>query len=219
MNFFSKVKDIFSIKPPLEIAREPLHFTDLAVSKINAHLAGLKAKSCFQVRVLYKTNSYDCRVGFTDASLLKNTIFEYPVKLLIDEKDEFFLRGSTLDFQEESQLFYIYPDIQIEVSNLKKNILSIYLNRSIIAENSKFPFLAIDKTKLNNSLPKYILDILSLRDINSLFIESNFISIEKNKFSSATELEDKVVDILLDYFTKCSYPLMVLEDRVETLKF
>ena len=219
MDLFSKVKNIFSSRELLSVNDSPLKFTDLALEKIQAHMQSLRTNSCFQVRVIYKTNSYDCRVGFTDASLWKPTLFQYSIPILIDQKDELFLRGSTLDFQEESQLFYIYPDIQIEVSSLKKNLLSIYINRAILSENSKIPFLALDKTKLEESLPKYIFDILSLADINSLFIESNFISIEKNKFSSTIDLEDKVIDILLDYFTKCSYPLMVFENRVETLKF
>lgn len=47
--------------------------------------------------------------------MIRKTLFEYPVPLIISEKDELFLQGAYIDYHKEEAAYFYYPNVHLEV--------------------------------------------------------------------------------------------------------
>ena len=146
--------------------------------------------------------------------MIRKTLFDYPVPLIIAEQDELFLRGSYIDYHEEDEAYFYYPNIHLEVSDRSNSIFIFYIDRYIISKDSPIQFYAIDKENFNNSLPLLLKAIGDTDSVQSLYIEKNFISIEKSKEVDNTFFEEQMTDIILSYFEKCGYPLYITDFEI-----
>ncbi|MDX1957389.1 MAG: hypothetical protein SFU98_02395 [Leptospiraceae bacterium] len=190
---------------------KPLEFTETAIQKIQNQLSSRPngVESCFKVQVNYKPDRAFVQVGF-DEWKNQSTIFDYPVRIQITEKDELFLRGFTIEFSEEDQSFYIYPNVEfIAEPTPKKNIVRFVLNRNIIHPNSKekeFIFGVGMKQEISSPL---IQSISNSKGFSSMYITENKIQIEFLPDLASLENEEKVASILLDHFERKGYPLFI----------
>lgn len=220
--FLSFIKTIFQTKKPLAVNDSPLFFTEQALFKIKEHLDSRPAgiKSAFKINLLYQKEKIICQVGFDDYKLIRKTLFEYPVPIIISEEDELFLRGSYIDYHLEEGVYYHYPNINIEVTSRSKNsILVFYLDRNVISVNSEIKNIALDKTTFSQTQPILIRNIFQTGFVESIFIEGNLISVEKNSSNeNAIEIEERLTDIILTYFETCGYPLYVTNTKIEARK-
>ncbi len=213
MSFFSIFKSLFKKKEILQANFCPLEISESAINKIKTHLEKLNFRSCFKIEVIKRKNVYQCNVGFDDSKFYTETKFQYPTKLIISEKDEIFLLGSSLEFDEKEQQFYIHPNIEVQIDSIRKNFTRIYLNRNFISEKSIYKFIGIEKNQFQ-ILPLYLKKILEIEKINSIYIEKNFISVEH--FVKFSEIEEELIDILFEYFSTCSYPILISDNKVES---
>ena len=209
MSLFHKLISIFKVKKPISVNESPLSFSESAIQKILSHLEKrpTNIKSAFKVSIQYQAEKILCQVGFDDYKMIRKTLFDYPVPLIIAEQDELFLRGSYIDYHEEDEAYFYYPNIHLEVSDRSNSIFIFYIDRYIISKDSPIQFYAIDKENFNNSLPLLLKAIGDTDSVQSLYIEKNFISIEKSKEVDNTFFEEQMTDIILSYFEKCGYPL------------
>jgi Fe-S cluster assembly iron-binding protein IscA len=207
LNFFAPKK--------LRVHKSPIQFSDSAISAIEEHISKRSVASAFKIEVVYRKDVYQCNVGFDDAALIQITEFHYPVKLIISKRDERFLRGSTLEYNETEKNFYIYPDIQIEILTHNKNFLKLFLNRNCISERSQIPFLALESSQIQKDSHPLLKKIFATQTLESIFIKANLISIEKKTTLPMTEFEDLIIDIILDYFSSCGYPLKLTDTLIE----
>lgn len=212
MSFFSNIKSLFQKKEILQTNFSPLEISDSALNKIQTHLEKLKFRSIFKIEVVRRKNLYQCNVGFDDSKFYKETKFQYRVKLILSEKDELLLRGSSLEFNEDEQQFYIHPNIEVQIDSIRKNFTRIYINRNFISDSSVYKFIGIEKKQFE-TLPFYLKKILDLEKISSIYIEKNFISVEHT--SNFFEIEEELIDILFDYFSTCAYPILISDNKVE----
>lgn len=203
---------IFKKKEFLVPNLTPLIFSENSLIKINSHLEKLEFRSLFKIEVVRRKNLYQCNVGFDDKKFYTKTNFDYPTELILTKKDELFLRGCNLEYDLEKEQFFIYPNIEVQLDPFRKNFTRIYLNRNFISDKSIYRFVGIEKNQFHN-LPFYIEKILMVDSIKSLYIEKNFISIEhESKFQN---IENVLIDILFDYFSTCSYPILISDNKVE----
>lgn len=218
MSLFLKLKSIFTIKKPIAVNESPLQFSEKAIQKILSHLENRPAniKSAFKISIQYQTEKILCQVGFDDYKMIRKTLFEYPVPLIIAEQDELFLRGSYIDYHEEDEAYFYYPNIHLEVINRSSSILIFYVDRYIVSKDSPTQFLALDKEHAENSLPFLLKEIFKTEMVISLYIENNLISIEKKKDADPILLEEQITDIILSYFEKCGYPLYITDSGITT---
>jgi len=218
MSLLLKLKSIFTLKKPIAINESPLQFSENAIQKILSHLEKrpTNIKSAFKVSIQYQAEKILCQVGFDDYKMIRKTLFDYPVPLIIAEQDELFLRGSYIDYHEEDEAYFYYPNIHLEVINRSSSILLFYVDRYIIAKDSPIQFFAIEKNNFPNSLPILLKEIINTGLIESMYIEKNFISIERIKEIDNTLLEERITDIILSYFEKCGYPLYITDSGITT---
>ena len=216
MSLFHKLISIFKVKKPISVNESPLSFSESAIQKILSHLEKrpTNIKSAFKVSIQYQAEKILCQVGFDDYKMIRKTLFDYPVPLIIAEQDELFLRGSYIDYHEEDEAYFYYPNIHLEVSDRSNSIFIFYINRYIISKDSPIQFYAIDKENFNNSLPLLLKEIGDTDSVQSLYIEKNFISIEKSKEVDNTFFEEQMTDIILSYFEKCGYPLYITDFEI-----
>lgn len=216
MSLFHKLISIFKVKKPISVNESPLSFSETAIQKILSHLEKrpTNIKSAFKVSIQYQAEKILCQVGFDDYKMIRKTLFDYPVPLIIAEQDELFLRGSYIDYHEEDEAYFYYPNIHLEVSDRSNSIFIFYINRYIISKDSPIQFYAIDKENFNNSLPLLLKEIGDTDSVQSLYIEKNFISIEKSKEVDNTFFEEQMTDIILSYFEKCGYPLYITDFEI-----
>ena len=155
MSLFHKLISIFKVKKPISVNESPLSFSESAIQKILSHLEKrpTNIKSAFKVSIQYQAEKILCQVGFDDYKMIRKTLFDYPVPLIIAEQDELFLRGSYIDYHEEDEAYFYYPNIHLEVSDRSNSIFIFYIDRYIISKDSPIQFYAIDKENFNNSLP------------------------------------------------------------------
>lgn len=216
MSLFHKLISIFKVKKPISVNESPLSFSESAIQKILSHLEKrpTNIKSAFKVSIQYQAEKILCQVGFDDYKMIRKTLFDYPVPLIIAEQDELFLRGSYIDYHEEDEAYFYYPNIHLEVSDRSNSIFIFYIDRYIISKDSPIQFYAIDKENFNNSLPLLLKEIGDTDSVQSLYIEKNFISIEKSKEVDNTFFEEQMTDIILSYFEKCGYPLYITDFEI-----
>ena len=216
MSLFHKLISIFKVKKPISVNESPLSFSETAIQKILSHLEKrpTNIKSAFKVSIQYQAEKILCQVGFDDYKMIRKTLFDYPVPLIIAEQDELFLRGSYIDYHEEDEAYFYYPNIHLEVSDRSNSIFIFYIDRYIISKDSPIQFYAIDKENFNNSLPLLLKAIGDTDSVQSLYIEKNFISIEKSKEVDNTFFEEQMTDIILSYFEKCGYPLYITDFEI-----
>ena len=190
MSLFHKLISIFKVKKPISVNESPLSFSESAIQKILSHLEKrpTNIKSAFKVSIQYQAEKILCQVGFDDYKMIRKTLFDYPVPLIIAEQDELFLRGSYIDYHEEDEAYFYYPNIHLEVSDRSNSIFIFYIDRYIISKDSPIQFYAIDKENFNNSLPLLLKAIGDTDSVQSLYIEKNFISIEKSKVCFQADL-------------------------------
>lgn len=222
MNLFSKFSVFFKKRKQVLINESPLQFSKEAIQKINSHLEKrpAHAKSAFKVLIVYQKETILCQVGYDDFKLIQKTKFEYPIPLLISEQDELFLRGSFIDYHEEDDSFFYYPNVNLEVFRRKSNSIFVFsIDRYIISEDSPIQKYAIDKVNLTKSEPYFINQIFNSELVESLFLEKNIISIEKIKGVDEMLFEEKMSDIILTYFEKCGYSLYITNKSIGVKKF
>ncbi|HNB97426.1 MAG TPA: NifU N-terminal domain-containing protein [Leptospiraceae bacterium] len=216
---FSIFKTIFKEKKTLSVNESPLFFTENAIAKINEHIESrpVGIKSAFKIQIVYEKEKIQCQVGFDDYKLIRKTLYEYPVPVILNEKDELFLRGAYIDYHLENDAFFYYPNIHLEVlSRFKNSILVFYLDRNIVSPKSQIQSIAIQQTSLPNKMPLLIRKLFETDLVESIYAERNFISVEK-KVSNQTDLEveEKITDVILSYYETCGYPLWVSDHNIE----
>ena len=216
MSLFHKLISIFKVKKPISVNESPLSFSESAIQKILSHLEKrpTNIKSAFKVSIQYQAEKILCQVGFDDYKMIRKTLFEYPVPLIISEKDELFLQGAYIDYLKEEATYFYYPNVHLEVLDRSNSIFIFYIDRYIISKDSPIQFYAIDKENFNNSLPLLLKAIGDTDSVQSLYIEKNFISIEKSKEVDNTFFEEQMTDIILSYFEKCGYPLYITDFEI-----
>jgi hypothetical protein len=217
-NFLSRLKP----KKPLQVNESPLFFTEIAIEKILKHLEGRPAnvKSAFKVSVVYQKESIQCQVGFDDYKFIRKTTYDYPIPLIINEQDELFLRGSYIDYHEEEEAYFYYPNVHLEVIERKsESIFVFYLDRQVVSLDSPVQSFGIHKTNSTETLPFLLKQLFSTEIVESIFAENNFISIEIEDGIDKNIFEEKIVEIILSYFEKCGYPLYITENNIEARKF
>ncbi len=205
----------FLVPKKLAVNENPIQFSTLAISAIDEHISKRSVASAFKIEVVYRKDVYQCNVGFDDAKLTQDTEFHYPVKLIISKRDERFLRGSTLEYNETEKNFYIYPDIQIEIFTHNQKFLKLFLNRNCISERSQIPFLALESSQIQKESHPLLNKIFDTNSLESIYIKGNFLSIEKKTSLPMLDFEDLIIDIILDYFSSCSYSLELTDTQIE----
>jgi predicted transcriptional regulator with HTH domain len=213
MDLFKKFFSQSSLLPNVKA----LHFTPKAISKIKEQIASRpeNIKSCFQVNVLYKPEKYVVQVGFDEFKEQRN-LFYYPVPLKINGKDELFLRGFEIEFFEEENSFFVYPQIEVEaIDTPRKNIVKFLINRYIISPNSTVTEFLMDRNNYSRRRDLYFLNLIFDFDfVESIFIKSNWIQVEFRDVVETRQYEKQIGDALVSYFESCSYPLLVHSDKV-----
>jgi Fe-S cluster assembly iron-binding protein IscA len=222
MNFFSKFVSIFKVRKPIAIDETPLHFSEEAVSQIKSHLEKRPAnvQTAFKVSVVYQKEKIICQVGFDDFKMIRKTSFDYPIPIIISEKDELFLKGSYIDYHKEEEAYFYYPNVHLEVSDRSKgSIFVFYIDRYVISRDSPMQEYSIGKENFTNSLPYLIKQLFETKMVESLYFQKNIISIEKVKELDKTIFEEKMADILLSYFEKCGYPLYITDTNIDVKQY
>lgn len=218
MSLSSKFLSLFKTKKPISVNLTPLVFSETAIQKIKNHLENRPAniKSAFKVSVNFQKEKILCQVGFDDYKHIRKTLFEYPVPLIIAEQDELFLRGSYIDYHAEEEAYFYYPNVHLEVSDRSnESIFVFHLDRFVISPDSPIKSYALAKENFEKPLPYLINLLFETELVESIFLENNFISVEKIKGCDKNNFEEKIADIILTYFEKCGYPLYVTESKVE----
>ncbi|MEM7180362.1 MAG: hypothetical protein AAF518_05590 [Spirochaetota bacterium] len=208
-----KIKKAF-YQESLAVNQQPLQFTDLAIAKIKEYLQQKSKgfKLVFQISLNYKLQEVVYKVGFTEGLPYRQSKFLYPVPLLLEEIDELYLHGSYLDFHEEAESFFIYPDIKLEVeSTPDPTITKFTLNRYIIvptSEKQEFSIAREDWQQEPTSYPKLIQSLFAVLELASLYIHSNCLQCEYNTLENEMEKEKRIANVLLEYFERNNYPLL-----------
>ncbi len=222
MSLSSKLLSLFKTKKPISVNLTPLFFSETAIQKIKTHLENRPAnvKSAFKVSVIFQKEKILCQVGFDDYKLIRKTLFEYPVPLIMTEQDELFLRGSYIDYHLEDEAYFYYPNVHLEVSDRSnESIFVFHLDRFVISPDSPIKSYALGKENFETSLPYLINLIFETELVESIFLENNFISVEKIKGGDKYNFEEKMADIILSYFEKCGYPLYITDSNIEAKPF
>jgi hypothetical protein len=222
MSLISKFLSIFKTKKPISVNLKPLFFSETGIQKIMNHLENRPAnvKSAFKVSVIFQKEKVLCQVGFDDYKLIRKTLFEYPVPLIIAEQDELFLRGSYIDYHAEEEAYFYYPNVHLEVSDREnESIFVFHLDRFVISPDSPIKSYALGKENFETSLPYLINLLFETKLVESIFLENNFISVEKIKEGDKNNFEEKMADIILSYFEKCGYPLYITDSSIEAKPF
>lgn len=217
MNILKQVLSFFKKEtiPPLK----PLQIEQSARERIQLQIASRpkNIKSSFQIELVFKPNKVEYRVGFVE-SKEQELLFSYPVPLQMNKLDEEYLQNCTLEYDESSGNFLLFPDVLISAENTpSKNIIKFNINKNIIHPSSEFKELALDKTKLkeNENLTLFH-NLLKLDYILSIFIKNNSISVEFNNSENIEEKESKTADTILRYFTDFGYPLLLTLNKIKT---
>ncbi|MBK8397012.1 MAG: NifU N-terminal domain-containing protein [Leptospiraceae bacterium] len=222
MNVFKKILSLFKPAKSLPVNEKPLYFTEVAISNIKSHLENRPAtvKSAFKVSLVYQKEKVLCQVGFDDYKMIRKTLFEYPVPLIISEKDELFLQGAYIDYHKEEAAYFYYPNVHLEVlDRSNESIFVFYLDRNVIAPDSPISNYSLDQKSFTNNSPLLIRTIFQSNLVESIYLEKNFISIEKITNIDKISFEEKMSEIILSYFETCGYMLYVTETKIEEKQF
>ncbi|MCB1157669.1 MAG: hypothetical protein KDK45_09215, partial [Leptospiraceae bacterium] len=129
-------------------ATEALKCSPKAIEKITEQVKSRPSgiSSTFQIKINYKPTEVSFEVGFVEQEKELQTRHTYPVPIQMNEKDETYLLGSKLEYKEEENNFYIYPDIEIFAEPTpKKEIMRYSINRSVVSNLSSLPEFSIDR--------------------------------------------------------------------------
>jgi hypothetical protein len=203
----------------IEPSFKPLEFTDNAIIKIKDQIGSRPQgiRTGFKVQVEYKPDRAFTKVGF-DEYFSISTIFQYPIPITISEKDEIFLRGHLIDFFEEENAFFIYPNIEISAEDTpRKNIVRFHINRYIIHPESPEKQYVFGKGMKTENAPPLIKSISSAKGFLSLYAACNKIQIEFLPQEICLKNEEKMASILLDHFERKGYPLYVQDGQAHEI--
>jgi hypothetical protein len=215
IQFFQKIlKDSFGLKANLS----PLRFSDAAISKIQSQLNSRPSgiRSTFKIQLQYEPDRFYVQVGFDEFKPGQSTLFHYPFPLFISNADEKLLRGSLLDYLEEEKSFFLYPEIEIEAEDTPKtDIIKFFINRLIISESSPEKEFAISHKDFDSSKHPFFLNALfSTGLVESIYLKSNWVQIELSREKIGRDSEQKIADVLLDYFEKCGYSMYINNEKI-----
>lgn len=214
---FNLFKSLFS-GPKKEMKYAPLQVAESAKARIDQQVSSRPEgiESMFEIRIDFKKDSYKVKVGFVERKEI-NTVFQYPIPLSIGKTEEEFLQNFTLEYDEEKESFFIYPDVHISVEETPNpSILKLEINRIVVHESSESTRITLLKNE-ERKFKNILLDkLFNLGFIESIQIEDNVISLEFGIIPSQ-DIEEKTVDTVLKYFTDLGYPLGIRNGNVQTL--
>lgn len=173
-------------------------------------------KSAFKVVVVYQKEKILCQVGFDDYKSIRKTLNDYPIPLIISEQDELFLRGSYIDFHSEEEAYFHYPNVHLEVSTRSNDSIFVFqLDRYVVFPDSPVKTYALTKEQFDSSLPNLIQLLFKTEKVESIYLDNNFISVERIKEVDKYKFEEEIADIILSYYEKCGYPLYITDSSIE----
>ncbi|HMV79428.1 MAG TPA: hypothetical protein PL048_12920 [Leptospiraceae bacterium] len=194
----------------------PLEITDKAVKKIRSQLASrpVGIRSVFKIEVDYRKESYSCSVGFMEKKDEIRTLYSYPIEISISAEDERFLEKFTLEYSDEDSLFYVYPNVEMEIERLPaKNIVRYSLNREIFHPESPLKEIATDKESVPLKIPAFIKKLFQAGAV-SVYAKERFFQIEFPDSDITEEQEDIFAEIIKEYYDSCSYPLSAEANQI-----
>lgn len=194
----------------------PLEITEKAVRKIRSQLASrpVGIRSIFRIELNYKKESYSCSVGFIEKKDDLQTLYSYPIEISISQEDERFLEKCTLEYSDEDSMFYVYPNVEMEIERLPgKNICRYSLNRNIFHPESPIKEIAIDSNAVPPKIPAFIRKLFQAGAV-SLYAKEHFFQIEFSDSDITEEQEDIFAEIIKEYFDTCSYPLYAEANQI-----
>jgi hypothetical protein len=217
MNLFQKIFSIFPTGKSLNL--KPLEFGKSAIEKIQLQIQSrpTNIKSCFQIQLSFKPHKVEYRVGFIEDTG-QSTLFSYPVPVFMSNFDEKYLQNCTIEFDDSSGNFLVFPDVTISARDTpSKHIINFIINKIIISDSSTFQELALDRKKLleYNQISLFQ-ELLKIESIQSIYINKNSISVEYKDPKDSEIKEAETADLLLKYFTDFGYPLEVSIDKIKT---
>ena len=166
--------------------------------------------------VVYQKEKILCQVGFDDYKFIRKTLYDYPIPLIISEQDELFLRGSYIDFHSEEEAYFHYPNVHLEVSTRSNDSIFVFsLDRYVVFPDSPVKTYALSKEQFDSSLPNLIQLLFKTEKVESIYLENNFISVERIKEMDKEKFEEEIADIILSYYEKCGYPLYITDSSIE----
>ncbi len=222
MSLIAKFLSIFEKRKSITVNQSPLYFSETAIEKIKNHLENRPAnvKSAFKVSVVYQKEKIQCQVGFDDYKLIRKTLFEYPVPLIIAEQDELFLRGAYIDYHEEEAAYFYYPNVHLEVLDRSGGFIFLfYIDRYVISADSPIQTFALAKENFENSMPYLLKLLFETKMVESVYLEKNSISAERVKEIDKDHFEKEIAETILSYFEKCGYSLYIKDLKIEARQF
>ncbi|MCB1143184.1 MAG: NifU N-terminal domain-containing protein [Leptospiraceae bacterium] len=197
---------------------EGLNLSILRISESAKNRIKKEKKLQFRIELKYGKDSVSYSVGF-DSFKSYDSIEVYPVNIGLSRRDELFLRGSQLDYDESTDSFLIYPDIHVTaLDSFRKDFVQFNINRNLIAPFSEERIIGMDRESFQSSEDNPFLNqIFKHEFVQSLMIQSNTISIEFKKETYSKETEEILADTLLKYLTDCGYPLAVQNHEIVTI--
>ena len=217
MSLISKLFSLLEPRKSISVNLSPLQFSDNAIQKIKNHLENRPAnvKSAFKVVAVYQKEKILCQVGFDDYKSIRKTLNDYPIPLIISEQDELFLRGSYIDFHSEEEAYFHYPNVHLEVSTRSNDSIFVFqLDRYVVFPDSPVKTYAT-KEQFDSSLPNLIQLLFKTEKVESIYLDNNFISVERIKEVDKYKFEEEIADIILSYYEKCGYPLYITDSSIE----
>ena len=211
--FFQSLKSTFS---PMDkdLNMNPLKIDISAQNKVVQHISERPLESIFHISIKFYNERVDYKVGFVEKDESK-TKYEYPFPIKVTEVEEEYLRNCTLEYDEKTENFFIYPDVEISVSDTPSmNIYRFIINREVISPKSDESFISVSKDNYPKNI-RLLQMIFSHKLVESIYIEKKTISIEFNSEMSKI-LEEELIDILLKYFTETSYPIGIKNNLFKT---
>ncbi len=217
MNLFQKIFSFFSNEKSVDL--KPLEFGKSAIEKIQNHIHSRPSKiqSCFQIQLSFKPHKVDYRVGFLEDTK-QSTLFSYPVPVVMSAFDEKYLQNCTLEYDDFSGNFLVFPDVTISVKDTpSKQILRFMINRNILSDSSTLKELALDREKLiEHSQISLFQKLLKIESIQSIYLNQNSVSVEYEDPRDAEIKEADTADLLLKYYTDFGYPLEITSNKIKT---
>lgn len=218
MSLISKLFSLLEPRKSISVNLSPLHFSENAIQKIKNHLENRPAnvKSAFKVVVVYQKEKILCQVGFDDYKFIRKTLNDYPIPLIISEQDELFLRGSYIDFHSKEEAYFHYPNVHMEVSTRSnESIYVFHLDRYVVFPDSPIKTYTLSKEQFDSTLPNLIQLLFKTEKVESIYLDNNFISVERIKEVDKYKFEEEIADIILSYYEKCGYPLYITDSSIE----
>ncbi len=216
MGFIDKLKSYLDKKTD----PNPLKIHDSAIQKINSQISSRPPgiKSVFQIKLVFLAEKINYQVGFTE-DLGVPTIFQYPVPISFSNLEELFLQNYSLEFDEKSGLFLLFPDINIETENIPSpRIIKFLIIKEIFSNQSSPKELAVDKNSFSHFRNVLLLERIFKRSyIESVYMTERCISIEFDSNEDILKKEEEIADTILKYYTDIGYELEIKEGELKTI--